>query len=373
MPRILTFPAKGQQVQALVLQGDGLSTDERRFWWPVLVTLENNRKEVTSYPNLQILVVKLAEAASKVKIQPAANNCFTLVEAFHILLRSHNIKDYKYLYNLYKLLQGEIETLSHGAALLYHVFDTILKSKSKYGDFTAVSLRRQEAVCRQILEKNATKTSQLLRQYNALDDHHLNHIFFSFFKHLLPPACVLRILDAYLMEGTRALYRYAAAFILEQKQHIKGNQYTSGDDFWGFLMKRKETMTSAVFQSIHNQAYEAELGLGSMFGVIKLDVSVATVVRLTAAIKIANKPGLGAGDAEENELEELPKPIGGNHLPEDEADDFGTNIGKGSDEGDDDEDEARNPILGSDDDEGDGVKLVEIAGKQRACCWTCCC
>ena len=57
------------------------------------------------------------------------------------------------------------------------------------------------------------KTYLSLTTIGALDERYLNLMFVDFFVEILPENLVLRIVDAYLLEGVKVLYRFGLGLI----------------------------------------------------------------------------------------------------------------------------------------------------------------
>ena len=63
------------------------------------------------------------------------------------------------------------------------------------------------------------KTYLSLTTIGALDEKYLNLMFVDFFVEILPENLVLRIVDAYLLEGVKVLYRFGLGLIKGYIQH----------------------------------------------------------------------------------------------------------------------------------------------------------
>lgn len=74
-----------------------------------------------------------------------------------------------------------------------------------------------------------------LMAIKALTDEFLNHIFVGLFFSLLPREHAYRILDCFLLEGGKILYRYGIALISMFKAEIKANKFKSGEMFWSHV------------------------------------------------------------------------------------------------------------------------------------------
>jgi hypothetical protein len=204
MARRISFPVPYKELRELCIVGEGLTTEERIYWWSVFVNSTENEL-CTSYLNTQIAQAKLNDAAKVAAIDAANGDAgFTMVEVFHILTRVYNISP-KYVRRLYKIISDELISHPYGPAIVYQLFESMIKNKSKYGSFNSASIRLYERIFPKVIEAVMPKTHTKLKQIRAYDDKHLNLIFFEFFTELLSKQYVLRIIDAYLLEGQHVL------------------------------------------------------------------------------------------------------------------------------------------------------------------------
>lgn len=85
---------------------------------------------------------------------------------------------------------------------------------------------------KELLNKHAPKTYTVLNTIGALDSRYLNLMFVDMFVELLPEYVHLAMMDAFLLEGIKILYRFGVALILGYKHKLKEGKYTSGSHFW---------------------------------------------------------------------------------------------------------------------------------------------
>ena len=78
-------------------------------------------------------------------------------------------------------------------------------------------------------------TYRSLMAMKALTDEFLNHIFVGLFFSLLPREHAYRILDCFLLEGGKILYRYGIALISMFKTEIKAEKFKTGETFWAYV------------------------------------------------------------------------------------------------------------------------------------------
>jgi hypothetical protein len=75
-------------------------------------------------------------------------------------------------------------------------------------------------------------TFSALKTIGALDDKYLSMMFVDYFAEILPSTILLPLLDAYLLEGTKVLYRFGLALICGYKSAIKGGEFANAKEFW---------------------------------------------------------------------------------------------------------------------------------------------
>lgn len=85
---------------------------------------------------------------------------------------------------------------------------------------------------RETLAAFSPKTHATLYGIGALEDRFLDLMFRDVFIELLPADVVLRVMDAFLLEGNRILFRYGLAIIRAYKTQIKAGNYQTATSFW---------------------------------------------------------------------------------------------------------------------------------------------
>jgi Rab-GTPase-TBC domain len=98
-------------------------------------------------------------------------------------------------------------------------------------------------------------TYQCLMTLKALTDEFLNNIFVGLFFSLLPKEQAYRILDSFLLEGGKILYRYGIALISMFKVSIKANKYETGEQFWSDVATTCNA-ESFNFDELHSLAFD---------------------------------------------------------------------------------------------------------------------
>ena len=146
------------------------------------------------------------------------------------------------------------------AEMVYLILDQVLSDEKRFSDFTEDAVLGNCHAFRKVLEKNMPKTHRSLRDIGALEDEFLNMMFRDFFRELLSPEQVLHIVDAFLLEGTSVLLRFAMGLVFAYKKDIKAAKFSSGHEFWALLRKQGAMQR---FAAVRDYAFTSELSLVS--------------------------------------------------------------------------------------------------------------
>jgi hypothetical protein len=98
-------------------------------------------------------------------------------------------------------------------------------------------------------------TYQHLMAIKALNDEFLNHIFVGLFFSILPKPYAYRILDSFLIEGGKILYRYGIALLAHFKKQIKAGMFKSGEQFWAHVQAACHA-DRFNFEDLHGAAFD---------------------------------------------------------------------------------------------------------------------
>jgi hypothetical protein len=100
---------------------------------------------------------------------------------------------------------------------------------------------------RELLKQFMPKTFAALKTIGALDDKYLSTMFVDFFAELLPTSLLLSLMDAYLLEGEKILFRFGLALIHGYKSAIKNGEFSTAKEFW--LAIKSDSFAVNSFQS----------------------------------------------------------------------------------------------------------------------------
>mmetsp|Transcript_32580 Transcript_32580/g.46994 ORF Transcript_32580/g.46994 Transcript_32580/m.46994 type:complete len:684 (-) Transcript_32580:592-2643(-) len=218
---------------------NGLKTNEsRNYWWPILTDIKS-QAYINEYPDvieaaekLHVLISEpLLDHKSMSKIQPTEET--ELIESvsknlIYVLKRNKKIEEVDYFQAISRILVKELRRID----VCYMIASNLLGNQDK---FSAVSYEGNHCnifAFKEMLKNYLPKTYLSLTTIGALDEKYLNLMFVDFFTEILPENLVLRIVDAYLLEGVKVLYRFGLGLIKGYKNLIKTGKYETAKDFW---------------------------------------------------------------------------------------------------------------------------------------------
>ena len=260
---------------------NGLKTnDSRNYWWPILTGLLYNcdttmssqriylhplvsinifklnfhsgvsvQAAINEYPDvigsaekLHVLISEpLLDHKSMSKIQPTDET--ELIESvsknlLYVLKRNKKIDETEYFVALSRILVKELRRID----VCYMIASSLLENQDKYVSFALPAVvmcsckifvhvsfrysavnyegnRYNSFAFKEMVKAYLPKTYLSLTTIGALDEKYLNLMFVDFFVEILPENLVLRIVDAYLLEGVKVLYRFGLGLIKGYVEH----------------------------------------------------------------------------------------------------------------------------------------------------------
>ena len=300
MSREVSYPVPHQRLRQLCLEEPGLSASERVFWWPLLVrTAENQEvKAAFSMSNAGMRFRKACKTAGLRK--HSSEQPYSMVELFSLIIRIYRVSESNipWVQRLFYILYSGVERQQQCPIILFDIFEELLNNSKFHLSVSHLPILEQGFI--ELLNDTMPKTALKLQNMKALEYRDLDHIFFEFFTKLLSTNDVLRIMDIYLLEGTRALFKYGMGMIFEQKDNIKEGKFKNGEEFWNFLLSRGGKIKHPfVFKRIHNFAFEEDLSKK----VIRLKVFSLSSSSFRTAMVSAKKNVVSRSD--NSELSEL--------------------------------------------------------------------
>ena len=101
---------------------------------------------------------------------------------------------------------------------------------------------RLMAFC-EILQLTIPQTYQKLMSIGALEDCYLNEIFIYFFSNLFEKPVVEKIVELFLLEGNKVLYRFGLALFAYHKYLIKSADIMTGVQLWSSIKDKSTQIT----------------------------------------------------------------------------------------------------------------------------------
>lgn len=225
---------------------DGLVSNERReYWWPVLSNIDENQA-ITHHNDMK-------QAASNLfSMMQQYINPFDSILIGNILLKQNKIDDLRIVEDLIAI----IESVMNNHELTFLILTDLLSHSNKYLCESRDKLRQRVYTFKNILSVYMPKTFTVLNSILALEDDFLVSIFTSFFTRMLPNDVVLRIIDSYLLEGIKIIYRYGLALFRLHKRKIKSKVFTSGNNFWNFI--ETVLISDEDKKKLHQYAFDSD-------------------------------------------------------------------------------------------------------------------
>ena len=219
----------------------------RAEWWPVLSSLKKvshlsiglNDTELNNMAEQLLRLAKKDE--TKVALYNTTNDLNTKAEIIYEIECNinksieHPIKPF-----IIEILKHIVVCESNPAKSLM-IINNITTNTKKYLTPTVKAYGTILYTFKKLLEKFMPQTYAVMMSRGDLADKYLNLFFIDFFNKLVSNEIVNRILDSFLCEGFKVLYRYALAFLQVHKAYIKGNVSSgiSSDDLWKYMMTHK--------------------------------------------------------------------------------------------------------------------------------------
>mmetsp|Transcript_2681 Transcript_2681/g.4027 ORF Transcript_2681/g.4027 Transcript_2681/m.4027 type:complete len:590 (-) Transcript_2681:164-1933(-) len=261
----ISLPATYYQIRNTARNNRGLQSDvARRKWWPVFLKVAN-KEDVMGLPD----TVQTAQRryAWGIRQSQDTNNisadsvdiswCTVPPEditesVIRMLIRHYDIP---FPLMLQPLILHLSETICN-TAILFSMMCDILDRPQWFIQPSLSHHRARLAVFRSQVQRILPTTYGVLDSIGALEEKGLNIIFVDLLTTVLPPEAADVVMDMFLLEGIKAIFRYGLALIKLHKQQIKGGIYCTGDEFWGAMMRYKDHSAKLDFEKLHNYAYD---------------------------------------------------------------------------------------------------------------------
>lgn len=231
----ITFPQMREFVRT------GLNgVEARRYWWPILVKVKY-KQNVTNPPDVSASAVKRYTWAIQsltgnddpvdVNLEYSEDSDEVTAEVLQLLTRQYHVPE-----------PGTLEPFVHhisrvicNKAICFSLCCDFMDRPGWYISPDAMSHRLKLHTFRELIKRFMVQTYTVLDGIGALTDSFLNLILVDMMTPFLMPEQVDKIMDGYLIDGVKTLYRYGLALLKMFKKEIKSNTYRSGADFWNAM------------------------------------------------------------------------------------------------------------------------------------------
>jgi Rab-GTPase-TBC domain len=152
------------------------------------------------------------------------------VEEILALLRDtyHDFEEVALLRHLLRLLYDA----ALPCAAVYAIGADIIRNSVWYLSIGAQAYHANLSAFREILMGRLPKTAEKLIQLGALEDVYLNEFFIYFYSNILRKDHVNRIVEMFLLEGRKVLYRFSIALFSYFKRDIKSTTVRSAEQLY---------------------------------------------------------------------------------------------------------------------------------------------
>lgn len=226
----IKMPVDATAMKAMLREGLP-STEARAYWWPVLPELDPELSRYWEFPDAVGAAERLANLLKEPLLTSKGDIEHVVSNVSYVLCSTKKLAhaDAPSFDTLLRIL---VHVLKRADVCYYVSCNLLAQGETKYLAQGQRAYASTLFAFREMCDKYFPKTYKVLMGIGALDDKYLGLIFQGFFVELLPPSVVLRIVDAFLHEGVKILYRYGLALLQGYKALIKAGKFTAAQDLW---------------------------------------------------------------------------------------------------------------------------------------------
>ena len=251
MENIFELPINHKILKYLLRKG--VSNLDRATWWLILPKLDRVTP-LTEFPDSIASADRLYTLLNVNSLPGEDSN--SVQHVLSILQKNSQLEITETIKELMNLCSSYIST--RNLQLLF-AFD-LLSCHSKYVTITKLEHFKRLHTFKCVLKEYLPKTSVVLQNIGALDDKYLNLIFIRFFQDIFPINFCYQIIDCFLLEGVKILYRFGISLIRMFKRQIKNNDFKNGYEFWLYLSNnylKLEILTEEFTVTLKDFAFES--------------------------------------------------------------------------------------------------------------------
>lgn len=142
----------------------------------------------------------------------------------------------------------------------YCIVDDMLKSNGWYVDRLMSDYRIKLRTFRFMIQQLMPQTYAKMVEIQAIADEHLHKIFVGLFFDILSHDHAMRILDLFMLEGEKILFRFGYAILYLFKRQAKTMNFKSADDFWKFISDNSQNIEFRVLSDVAFENNRTSLG-----------------------------------------------------------------------------------------------------------------
>lgn len=210
----MSFPIDWYSCKSLLRRGD-LSDVDRAKLWTLLPTVP--REQAINNSDIDAIATNIQETYKSIS---KTDDIFTMIEKSQRLLLVEGVVNFD---QGIIFLRPLIQILSSVIVRTEVCFLTVVELLGSHERFLTPTLTYHRCVIgtfHELLKRFLPKTYVVLENMKALHERYLNKIFVDFFRDILPPAMVLSIIDSFLLEGKKVLFRFGLAFFMMYKREV---------------------------------------------------------------------------------------------------------------------------------------------------------
>jgi hypothetical protein len=262
----------------------GLSTQARQIWWPSLPRIADG-DGINEFTNISELAGNRYKWANADRdLEPNASLEVKVLYVVQLLVNQYHLFDEELTMTLARMLVKELADISLAFSTLCDVMDR----GPWFIAMDAAQHRIRFETLRLLVQKNNKNFYDSLLAINALDDQYLDIFFTKLFVDVLPEDSVKKLMDIFLYEGIKTIYRFSVSFLFLSSTTVNPDSFKSGDAYWAALLQNK-TNKCPSFYDLCNFAND----IGKGFLSKKCVPARATIGKMENAARIFLTAELG--------------------------------------------------------------------------------
>ena len=164
-------------------------------------------------------------------------------------------------------------------AAIFSIAVDIIQAPSWFLSFKRSSHNALLLTFKELLQIRMPKTSTKLQSLGALSDEVLSEIFVFFFLNIFPVEFVYRIVELFLLEGRKVLYRFGLAFFSIFKRDIKSWSVNSSSQMWNAI-RLKCHSGEVSYSLLRNKAYDYDKLSSRIFPISRSSIGASEKMNL---------------------------------------------------------------------------------------------